>query len=321
MTSQPAPITADTLTPEALTGSRRSWWARLFPYLLVTPTLIFVFVFTIYPAFATVRDSLYEPARARNDPSVFVGVENYVDLFDSTHFIGSRFTRVLSNTLIFSFATVIFSVPLALFFALLLNRKIRAMGFLRFSMFYPALLPLIGAASIWAFLYSDSIGLFNTVMRTFGLPGINWIGDPNMVLLSLIIFNIWKQSGYYMIFYLAGLQNIPKDLYEAADLDGANERQKLRYLTMPLLRRTTLFVLVTTFIFSFQTVEQLQALNQGNPADRGNLLLYFIFQNIGERRNWGYINAMTVVLVSIILVFTIFNFVVLERNEDEKSTT
>ena len=296
-------------------------WKRALPYLLILPTLVFVLMFTLLPATRTVIDSTYQPGRRASMPSEFVGIENYQDLFDDTHHIGSRFTRVLTNTLLFAAGTVIFSVPLALGMALLLNRQLRYMGFWRFAFFYPSLLPLLGAASIWAFLYSDSIGLFNRVLSTFGVDTVNWLGDPNRVLPSLIIFNIWKQSGYYMIFYLAGLQSIPKDIYEAARLDGANAWQQLLSITLPLLRRTTLFVLVVAFTFAFQTVEQLQAMNQGNPADRGNLLLYFIFQNIGERRNWGYINAMTVVLVAILLVFTVGNFLFFERGgrEDDRS--
>lgn len=274
-------------------------------------------MFTVLPATRSVVDSTMQSGRRASQPAEFVGLQNYENLFDETHYLGSRFLRVLGNTLVFAGATVAIGVPLSLMFALLLNRKMRWLGFWRFSIFYPSLLPLIGAASIWAFLYSDSIGLFNTIFQSFGLPTINWLGDPNQVLWSIIIMNIWKQSGYYMIFYLAGLQNIPRDIYEAAALDGANGWQQFWSLTLPLLRRTTLFVLVVAFTFALQTVEQLQALNQGNPADRGNLLLYFIFQNIGERRNWGYINAMTVVLVVIILLFTIANFFLFERREQD----
>lgn len=302
------------------TGTRKPLFPRIFPYLLILPTLIFVVMFTLLPATATVIDSAYQPGRKASDPAEFVGLENFQALFDPAHHIGSRFTRILVNTLVFAFGTVVISVPLALLFALLLNRKIRGMGLWRFSIFYPVLLPLLGAASIWAFLYSlysDSIGLYNTILRPFGLPGVNWLGDPNRVMSSIILVNIWKQSGYYMIFYLAGLQSIPRDIYEAAELDGATCLQQLRALTLPLLRRTALFILVIAIIFGFQTVEQLQALNQGNPADRGNLLLYFIFQNIGERRNWGYVNAMTIILVGILLVFRMVNFLFFERREDE----
>ena len=303
----------------ASTSSSLSWQERLwrfaFPYLLIAPTMIFVVLFTLYPAVKTIQDSFYEPARKASEPAVYVGLQNYVDLFNPTHYLGSRFTRVLVNTLVFSFGTVVISVPLALLMAILLNRKVRGIGFWRFSVFYPALLPMIGAASLWAFLYSNQIGLINTVLRGFGVAGVNWLGDPNTILASVIFVNVWKQSGYFMLFYLAGLQNIPHDLYEATDLDGANLWQQFRFLTLPLLRRSTLFVLIIALTFAFQTVEQLQALNQGNPADRGNLMLYFIYQNIQERRNWGYVNAMTVILVGILLIFTVSNLIISERRE------
>lgn len=292
---------------------------RILPYLLVLPTFLFVVVFTLYPVTRTVLDSTLQPARRASEPSTFVFLDNYADLFNQAHYLGARFVQVLGNTLAFTTFTVLFSVPLALLFALLLNRQVQGLGFLRFSIFYPTLLPLIGAASIWAFFYSDTIGLFNTILRSLGFASVNWLGDPNTVLYAILIMNVWKQSSYYMIFYLAGLQNIPRDIYEAAELDGAGWLYQLIYITIPLLRRTTLFVAVVAMTFTFQTVEQLQVMNQGNPADRGNLLLYFIFQNISERRNWGYINAMSVILVLILLVFTLLNFVFLERRDDAKA--
>lgn len=311
--------TAETSTVIAMTARQRSqsWTARLFPYLLVAPTLFFVFLFTLWPAAQTLTQSLYtrEP---RSDEVVFVGTQNYVDLFNEAHVIGSQFPKILGNTLIFALATVVFALPVALGLAMLLNRRIQALGLWRFSVFYPALLPLIGAASIWAFLYADTIGLINTVLRSFGLQGVNWLGDPNIVLLSVIIVNIWIQSGYYMLFYLGGLQGISKDIYEAGALDGASGVQTFFYLTLPLLRRTTLFILVIMFTFAFQTVEQLQVLGQGNPNNRANLLLYYIFQNRSEDLNFGHVYAMTVILTVIVLVFTVSNFVYFERGREEQ---
>ncbi len=305
------------MTAPPLRRPGKSLWTRLFPYLLIAPTLVFVIAFTLYPSVHTVIDSLYSIPRSASAPPQFVGLQNYIDLFNPDNFIGSNFVLIVGNTLVFTFATVIVGVPLALMFALLLNRRLRLMSIWRFSLFYPALLPLIGAASIWAFLFSNQVGLINTVLRSLGVQGVNWLGDPNIVLWAVIVINIWKQTGYFMIFYLAGLQNIPKDFYEAAELDGANEWQKLRSLTLPLLRRTTLFVLVIAFTFAFQTVEQLQVLGQGDPGGRSNLLLYYIFQTIPERRNWGYVNAMTVILVLILLVFTVTNFVFFERGRED----
>lgn len=302
-----------------LSSRRKPIFSIILPYLLVAPTLIFVLMFNVIPAIQTVNDSFYRPARGLNSadkPPDFVGLQNYQDLFDDSHYMGGRFLDTFRNTIVFALATVIIGVPLGLLMALLLNRKLRMMGLWRFAVFYPSLLPLIGAASIWAFIFSDSIGLANAILRSIGHPGLNWLGNPDLVLLSVIIVNIWKQAGYFMIFFLAGLQNISRDIYEASSLDGAEAYQQFLYLTLPLLRRTVLFVLVISFTFAFQTVEQLQALGEGGPADSANLLLYLIFQNISERRNWGYINAMSIILVGMLLVFTVSNFVLFERQED-----
>jgi sn-glycerol 3-phosphate transport system permease protein len=298
------------------TRSERNW-SFLTPYLLIAPTLLIVMLFTIYPALQTVYQSFFQPGLSRSDPATFIGLQNYVDLFDQDHFIGGRFLQIFGNTLIFAAGTVVVSLPLALMMALLVNRRMQGLALWRFAYFYPTVLPLIGGASIFAFLYADTIGLINTVLRSFGLEGVNWIGDPDVVLFSVTLVNIWKQTGFYMIFYLAGLQGIPRDIYEAAALDGAGYFRQLFYLTLPLLRRTTLFLLIVSFTYAFQTVEHLQVLNQGNPADRGNLLLYFIFQLIGARRNEGYINAITVMLVLLLLIFTISNFVLFERGGDD----
>ncbi len=286
--------------------------ARLFPYFLVAPTLIFVLLFTLLPTVQSVTGSLYRaPLTVKQQPA-FVGLQNYVDLFDSSKTtrpdMSDAFPKILVNTLIFTFATVIVSVPLAFLCALLLNRKLKWLGLWRFSLFYPALLPVIGAASIWSFLYADNIGLTNTVLKSFGLAGVKWIGLPGMTLVSVIIVICWKQVGYYMIFYLAGLQSIPRDIYEAADLEGANIWQQIRYITLPLLNRTTLFILVVAVTGGFQTVEQLQALGMGGPNESSNLMLYYIFQKFAEPRNLGYVNAITVILLLMLMIFTVANF-------------
>lgn len=302
-------------------SQRKPLVSVLQPYLLIAPTLILVLMFNVVPAINTVRDSLYKPARGLNaagKPPEFVGAQNFRDLFDDRHYLGARFLRAFRNTIVFALATVIIGVPLGLLLALLLNQKQPLLGLWRFAVFYPSLLPLIGAASIWSFVFSDSIGLANAVLKSLGHPGLNWLGDRNLALLSVIVVNIWKQAGYFMIFFLAGLQNIPRDIYESASLDGADAAQQFVALTLPLLRRTFLFVIVIAFIFAFQTVEQLQALGEGGPNDSANLLLYLIFQNISERRNWGYVNAMTIVLIGVVLTFTLSNFLIFERDESER---
>lgn len=296
---------------------RKTLWQAILPYLLILPTFGLVLTFTILPTGQAIVSSLYRPPLTVRQQEQFVGLQNYVDLFDSARTtrpdISSTFPKVLGNTLVFTFALVAVSVPLAFGLALLLNRPVRWLGLWRFSLFYPALLPLIGAASIWSFLYADNIGLANVVLRSLGGAPVKWIGVPGMTLVSVIIVVIWKQAGYFMIFYLAGLQSIPREIYEAAQLEGANGWQQTRYITLPLLQRTTLFIVVIASTYGFQMVEQLQALGMGGPSDSSNLVLYYIFQKFSEPRNWGYVNAMTVVLLLILMIFTVSNFYFFER--------
>jgi sn-glycerol 3-phosphate transport system permease protein len=294
---------------------RKPLFERLLPYLMIAPTFLIVFLFTLKPAISAVIDSTLKPARLAQDPAAFVGLQNYADLFNPTHHLGARFGGILMNTILFAFGTVAIGMPLALGFALLINRQLPLRGLWRFGFVYPSLLPLIGAASIWAFIYADQVGLLAAVLRT---ANPNWLGSPGLVLGAVIVVNVWSQTGYYMLLFLAGLQGIPRDLYEAAELDGANYWQQLLRLTLPLLRRTTLFVLTVSFTFAFQAVELLQGLTEGGPGDRSNLILYFIYQNIGERRNWGHINAITVLLAVIVLVFTLSSFLFFERGGRER---
>ncbi len=297
---------------------RRSWQQQALPYLLIAPTLLFITLFTLRPAAQALWDSLHSRPRV-NEDLAFVGTQNYEDLFNQRHFIGRQYGKILNNTFLFTIGTLVVSLPLALLLAILLNRRIRLLGLWRFCVFYPALLPMIGAATIWAFLFSDSIGLINALLRSFNLGTQPWLLDPNTVLPAVTVVNIWKQTGYFMLFYLAGLQGIPRDFYEAAELDGAGLFAQFWYLTLPLLRRTTLFLLIIGVTFGFQTVEQLAVLGNGNPANRGNLLLYYIFQLRNEKLNTGHVAAMTVILALILLVFTSSNFFLFERGRQDES--
>lgn len=293
-----------------------SWHVRfgrfILPYLLILPTFLFIFSFTLLPSASAIINSTIKPPPTVRQPSTFVGLQNYADLFDPNKEIGQAFPRVFSNTIFFVLTTVPITILLAFILALALNRKLRAIGLFRFAFFYPVLMPLIGAASIFSFLYADNIGLANTVLRSTGIAPPHWIGDPFWTPLAVVIVAIWKQTGFYMILYLAGLQALPGDVYEAADLDGASGWQKIRSITIPLLSGTTVFVLTSAAANAFQFVDQLYALGEGSPAERSNLMLYYIFQKYNETANRGYVNAITVILLVILLCFTIFNLRVLE---------
>ncbi|MCD4673333.1 MAG: sugar ABC transporter permease [Anaerolineaceae bacterium] len=283
------------------------------PYLLTLPTAVFVAVFTVWPVLLSIYQSFFRQrmniAKFR-EPS-FIGLENYIDLLNDPYFI-----KVIGNTLKYIIGTVPISILLGFLFALLVNRKVRGVGFFRLAFFHPMVLPMVSAATVWLFFFTPDYGLFNTALRFLGYNGPqNWTGNPNLAILSVIIVAIWKNSGYYMIFYLAGLQNLPTDVFEAAALDGANGWQTLWQITFPLMRRTTLFISTIAFIDAFRTVDHIFVLTSGGPSRASTVLLFELWSQRFEYQDIGVSAAITVIFVVILLAFTITNFIVSERKE------
>ncbi len=286
---------------------------RAFPYLLIAPTALFVLLFTAWPTLLAIYQSFFLQRlniRKLREPT-FNGIQNYVDLWGD-----GDFGQVLGNTFLYIVGTVPLSILLGFLLAILLNRKLRALGLLRLAFFYPTMLPMVSAATIWLFFFTPDYGLFNSALRAFGYGGPqNWTANPRLALLSIMIVVIWKNAGYYMLFYLAGLQNLPSDIYEAAELDGAGWWQQLWRLTLPLLRRTTLFISTIALISAFQTVDQIFVLTRGGPSGASRVLLYWLWEVRFEFLNVGKAATITVVLILFLLVFTVSNFVLSERAE------
>ncbi len=285
----------------------------ILPYLLILPTFVFVAAFTIWPTINAFYASFFRQRLnvARFREPTFVGVENYVKLFHDP-----RFLNVLKNTLIYVLGTVPLSILVAFLFAWLVNRKIKGLSWVRLAIFHPTILPMVSAATIWMFFFTPDYGLFNTALSWLGYDGPqNWTGNPHLALLAVMIVAFWKNAGYYMIFYLAGLQGLPHDVFEAAVLDGATTWQQLRYITFPLLRRTTLFVTTIAFIGAFQTVDHIFVLTQGGPSGASTVLLYYLWQIRFEYQDVGKASAITVILIAILLIFTVSNFMLSERKE------
>lgn len=287
----------------------------LFPYLLIFPAFFFVTIFTYWPTINASIQSLYSPPFTSTDTTKYVGLQNYIDLFDPSSVIGrpDKFPRVLGNTLLFVLVTVPFRVILGFFLAVLLNRKIRGTTFYRSAIFYPVLLPAIGAASIWTYMFADHFGFINNLLQFIGLSPVGWTRDSIWALPAIMIVVIWNSAGFTMIFYLAGMQQISHELYEAAQLDGANAWQQILHLTIPLLSGITLFILVTTGVDTFLSSEPLYVLGNGGPDNHSNLLLYFIYQRFNVPTDLGYAYAMTLLLLFMLLVFTVANFMIMER--------
>ncbi len=277
------------------------------PYLLILPTLLFVTVFTLWPSVRVFYDSLFVQNQAVKTPQ-FAGLGNYGDLLAT-----SSFHDVLFNTLVYVVVTVPVSVFLALVLALVLNRKFRALGLYRLAFFYPTVLPMVSAATIWLFMYTPGYGLVNVFIEFFHIPSQNWLGSANLALIALMILGIWKQTGYFMIFYLAGLQGLPHEVFEAADLDGASTIQATRYLTVPLLMGTTLFVTTIAVINAFETVDQIYIMTGGGPVNATNMLLFNLWQTLFSFLDVGKASAISVILIVVLLVFTVLNFIYTER--------
>jgi sn-glycerol 3-phosphate transport system permease protein len=284
------------------------------PYLLILPTAFFVALFTAWPTALAIYQSFFRQRLniAKFREPTFVGLENYADLFGD-----DRFQRVLLNTFLYVLGTVPASILLAFLFALLVNRSMRGIGLARLGFFYPTILPLVSAATIWMFFFTPDYGLFNTALRFIGYSGPeNWTANPNLALLSVMIVAVWKNAGYYMIFYLAGLQSLPTDVFEAAAIDGANWWHSLWRIAFPLLRRTTLFVSIIAFIGAFQTVDHIFVLTQGGPSRASTVLLFYLWEERFQNLNVGRASALTVILVILLLAFTISNFLLADRKEE-----
>ncbi len=280
---------------------------RLYGWIFVLPAFILLSVFTFYPAVATLIDSFYSDKTIFR-PRVFLGLENYHHLLHDP-----VFTTTLLNNFLFALGTVPASIILALIMALLVSQRIPAKGFVRLAYFTPTILPMIAVANIWLFFYAPQIGLFNKILSLFGYTGINWLGNPSTALPSLMILTIWKEAGFFMIFYLAALQSLPKELYEAAEIEGTSNWSCFWKITFPLLMPTTFFITINALIEAFRFVDPIFVLTKGGPDNATNLLLYYIYEAAFSFLDHSYAAALTVVLILILVVLSIIQFGVIEK--------
>ena len=276
-------------------------------WLLLLPALALLATFTHYPTVATLWTSLFSTARAGR-PGVWVGVDNYRAMVADP-----VFWQVLRNNALFCLGTIPLSIALALLMAVLVNERLPGRGFLRLSYFTPTVLPMIAVANIWMFFYTPGYGLLEQVLGLFGLPSHNWLGSRDTVLVCLIAVAVWKEAGFFMIFYLAALQQIAPPLAEAAALEGAGRWYFFRRVTFPLLMPTTLFILVNAVINSFRLVDHVVVMTKGGPDNASALLLYYIYDVGFKFWDTGYAAALTMTLLAILASAAVVQFVVLEK--------
>jgi len=284
---------------ETLHQMRKNWSA----YLFLAPGLIHFAIFTLFAVGFAFYISFHDWNIIKPDKP-FVGLENYMRLFTDP-----RFHRAVGNTLLF-----MVGVPLNLIsglaVALLLNTKVRGQAIFRTMFYLPVVTPLVVSSIIWKWVYQGDYGLLNYYLLKFGViqEKIYWLADPNLALPALILMGIWGGTGATMVIYLAGLQSIPQEMYDAAMVDGASPWQRLLYITVPLLKPTTFFLFVTGIIGAFQIFTEVYIMTNGGPLNRTTTIGYYLYVNAFRELDMGYATAMAFALFAMIFGFTLLQW-------------
>ena len=281
--------------------------AQVHGWLLLLPAMVLLAAFTHYPAAATLLHSFYSTPKG-DRPAVWVGLDNYQGMVEDP-----VFWQVLANNLWFALGTIPVSIALSLLMAVWVNGRLAGRGFLRLAFFTPTVLPMIAVANIWLFFFTPTYGLLEQVTGFLGLPSHNWLGSQSTALGCLIVVSIWKEAGFFMIFYLAALQAIPPSLSEAAAIEGAGRWYYFRRVVFPLLMPTTLFVLINAVINSFRLVDHLVVMTKGGPDNASSLLLYYIYEVGFKFWDSAYASTLTVVLLAILATAAVAQFLFLEK--------
>jgi multiple sugar transport system permease protein len=280
-------------------------------YLFLTPFLLFFAIFVVRGVAYAVQMSFYDYAvLGANRP--YIGLANYQELFNDKVWWES-----LGRTLLFAVMTVTGTTIVALFAAVSVNAPIRGRNIFRIVLYMPSLLSVGVVGLTWVWLLNTQFGIINYALSFVGITPINWLGDENLVIPALSLATIWWGFGFPMLIFIAGLQGIPEQLYEAARIDGANGRQLFRFITVPLLRPTILFVTVTGFIAHLQVFGQPFIITRGGPGRGSYTAIYYLYEAAWRAFRMGYGSAIAITLAAIIIIFTIIQFGILGRRRVE----
>ncbi|WP_106814852.1 carbohydrate ABC transporter permease [Microbacterium timonense] len=286
-------------------GGRRALTAWLF----LTPSLIILIAFTLYPMIQAVYLSFtdYNLIRAAE----FIGLSNYVELFQA-----APFWNAFTNTVVYALVVTPVTVILALLFAIMLNQAFRGRAFARTAIFLPFIVSLGIIAIAWSFLLDPNIGLLSYWLSFVGIvPEQGWLSDPRYAMAAVMLVGVWKNVGFYMVIYLAGLQSIPVDMYEAARLDGAGPWQRFRSITLPLLSNQTLLVMVLALIATLQAFDQIYVMTRGGPFFKTETLVMLIYREGFQELRFGYASAISFVLLIFVFILSMIQFGYLRRKQ------
>lgn len=269
------------------------FWAAI----LLAPNFIGFLVFILFPMIASFFLSFTEWDLLTD--MKWIGFGNYQELASD-----ETFWKVLWNTLYYTLGTVPPGIILSLILAVALNQPIRGVKTYRALYFLPVISSSVAVAVVWQWLYNPEFGLLNYILSLFGIEGPLWLTSTTWAMPAVIITSIWKNLGFNMLLFLAGLQGIPDTYYEAAEIDGANGFAKFRYITLPLLSPTTFFVVVMSIISSFQAFDLVHVMTQGGPARSTSVLVHYLYQNAFQYFRMGYASAIAYVLFFLVFIVT-----------------
>ena len=277
--------------------------------MMLLPFMLFFALFVLYPTGV----NLYLSFTDYNlNTATWTGLRNFERLLrDPT------FGRACLNTGVYALVSVAFLTSLGLAVAVMLNRSTRAVKGLRVLFLYPYATSMTAVSMIWLMLLDPNHGFVNKVLRSIGLSGWQWLFDADLALGCLIFINIWKNLGYCMLIYLAGINSIPQELYEAATVDGAGELRRFFSITVPMIRPVAFFVLITTMVEGFKTFEQVQVMTRGDPMNATTTIVHQIYMYGFNDFKMGYASAMAVVLLLIVLALTLINLRINNASEAE----
>lgn len=275
---------------------------NLVAYAFILPNFIGLFIFTLLPVLFVFFLSVTQWDSA--NPIQFVGISNFTRMFSD-----STFRISFYNTFYYAIGTVPITAVAALGLALILNTKIKGRNIFRTIFFFPYVASLIAAVVVWNMLFHPDMGPVNSLLSALGISNPpRWSASTKAAMPTVILFSVWRYMGYYMIMYLAALQGIPRDLYEAANLDGTSRFQRFRYITLPMLTPTTFFVGIMLTIQCFKVFDIIYAMTNGGPGRSTNVLVYYIYKQAFTEFDFGYASAMSVVLFAVVLIITLIQF-------------
>lgn len=282
-------------------------WMVLRPYMMIAPAVIIFCLFFIYPIFYMIYLSAFD-WNFVSPTKDFVGLENFKSLLAEREFI-----EVMRNSAVYTFLTVFFTLTISLFLALWLNKQGVIYSFVQGAIFSPHIISLVSISMLWMWMMDVDYGLLNWFLGLFGIDKVQWLTHPDTALYSLVIVAVWKGVGFNTLVFIAGLQSIPKDMYEAASLDEASPWRTFTKITLPMLSPTLFFLAVISMIGSFQIFDTISIMTQGGPINSTNTFVYYIYENGFRFFKIGYASAAGVILLIVVSLLTIIYFRLLAK--------